>query len=68
MLHFREAPQGGARLAVDVVQAGREFSEAVTAAVQRGDADEDVSKGHSLMHDPAARAVQERFIDVARNM
>lgn len=65
---FREAPRGRVRLADDVVQAGRDFSEAVIAAVQRGDAAEDDSSGHSLMHDPAARRIQERFIDDARDL
>ena len=38
------------------------------AAVQRGDAAEDDSKGHALMHDPTARAIQERFIEYARDV
>jgi hypothetical protein len=37
-------------------------------AVQRSDAAEDDSSGHSLMHDPAARRIQERFIDDARDV
>lgn len=66
--HFRDAPRGRARLAVDVVEAGRDLSAAQMAAVQRGDAGEDISSGHSLMHDPAARAVQERLIGYARDL
>ena len=50
----------------DIVTAGEQFSEALMAAVQRGDAGEDRTKGHSLMHDPATRAVQERFVEFAR--
>ena len=65
---FREAPRGRVRLAGDVVRAGRDFSEAFMAAVQRGDAAEDDSSGHSLMHDPAARRIQERFIEYARDL
>jgi hypothetical protein len=65
-LSLRSAPKGDVRLPADVVSAGQEFSEALTLALQRGDAAEDRSKGHSLMHDPAVRAVQERFIGFAR--
>ena len=65
ILHFREPPQDRVRLPADVVQAGSEFYRALMAAVQRGDAAEDDSKGHALMHDPTARAIQERFIEYA---
>jgi len=65
-LHLRRAPEGAQRLPPDVVKAGEEFSEALSSAVQRGDAAEDRTKGHSLMHDPATRAIQERFIVFAR--
>ncbi len=68
ILHFREAPQDRVRLPADIVQAGSEFSRALMAAVQRGDAAEDDSKGHALMHDPTARAIQERFIEYARDL
>ena len=64
-MHFRAAPRGNVRLAADVVQAGHELSEAVMAAVQRGDGAENDSQGHALFHDPAARAVQERFVGYA---
>lgn len=37
----------------------------MSAALLRGAGDEDVSQGHSLMKDPTARAVQERFIAFA---
>lgn len=60
--HFRAAPTGSVRLPADVVQAGSEYSTAHMAAVQRGDAGEDDSLGHALMHDPTARAIQERFV------
>jgi hypothetical protein len=64
-LQFRTAPAGTVRLPDDVVRAGNEFERALMAAVQRGDAKEDDADGHSLMHDPAARAIQERFIRFA---
>ena len=65
-LRLRPAPEGDVRLPADIDHAGEEFSKALMLAVQRGDAGEDRSKGHSLVHDPAARAVQERFIVFAR--
>lgn len=66
VLRVRKAPKGDARLPADVVAAGEEFSKALSAAMERGDSGEDRSKGHSLMHDPASRAIQERFIVFAR--
>src|SRR5262245_31941057 len=66
-LQFRRPPRGGVRLGDDLVRAGRDFSEASMAAVQRGDAADDTSNGHSLMHDPAARRIQEIFIGYARD-
>ncbi len=59
---FRAEPQGDARLATDVIQAGDEASNALRLAVLRGDAGEDRSRGHALSDDPAARAIQERFV------
>ena len=64
-VRFRQAPRGRVRLAPEVVQAGRELSQAWMAAVQRGDTAEDRSQGHSLLHDPGARAIQQRFIGYA---
>jgi hypothetical protein len=46
----------------DIVQAGDEFSKALMLAVQRGDIAEDDSQGQALAHDPALRAIQERFV------
>lgn len=65
MLRFNPEPTGAERLPADVVAAGEAFQEALVAAVMRGDVAEDVSQGHSRMHDSAARAVQERFIAFA---
>jgi hypothetical protein len=62
---FRPTPQGTARLPDDVVKAGQEFLDALTAAVRRGDSAEDISHGQSIMRDPATRAVQMRFIAYA---
>jgi hypothetical protein len=65
-MRFRPAPQGDVRLPADIVQTGEEFSAAHTSAVLHGDTGEDRSTGHSLMHDPAARAIQERFVVFAK--
>jgi hypothetical protein len=59
---FGTAPAGAARLPPEILRAGEEFARALMSAVQRGDAGEDRSQGHALAHDPATRAVQERFI------
>jgi len=64
-LHFRSTPRGGVHLPADILHAGQDFSEAFSAAIQRGDNVEDDSQGHSLSHDPATRAVQERFVGYA---
>ena len=62
---FRPAPTGKARLPVDVIEEGKNFDMALMAAVQRGDAAEDDSQGHALFHDPATRAIQQRFVGYA---
>ena len=64
-LAFRAAPKGRVRLPDDVTRAGAELDEALEAAIRRGDVAEDDSQGHALMHDSAARAIQERFVGVA---
>jgi hypothetical protein len=61
-LAFRKAPDGRARLAADVVEAGAEYDRVLQAAVLRGDFSEDHTQGHALAHDPAVRAIQERFV------
>jgi len=63
---FRPAPRGDSRLASDITQAGAELEKAWMAAVERGDAGEDRSQGHSLAHDPAVRAIQDRFLIYAK--
>jgi len=62
---YRDAPRASVRLRDDVVQAGREFGDALMSAVRSGDVSEDDSQGHALAHDPAMRAIQERFIAFA---
>ncbi|HYV20981.1 MAG TPA: HEAT repeat domain-containing protein [Verrucomicrobiae bacterium] len=65
-LHLRSAPKGKERLPADVLAAAARFGKAFTEAVKRGDNGEDRSQGHSLMHDPATRAIQEEFPGFAR--
>jgi hypothetical protein len=65
-VRFREPPEGDARLAADVVQAGEEYMQAAFAAIRKGDAREDWSQGHALSDDPALRAVQDRLVTYAR--
>jgi hypothetical protein len=64
-LELRAAPNGASRLPPDVVQAGTAFGEANMRAVMRGFMKEDVSQGHSLMADSAARMIQLQFVGLA---
>jgi HEAT repeat protein len=64
-LQFRPAPRGTIRLPDEIVQAEAALDKALSAAVQRGDVGEDDSQGHALSRDPAARAIQERFVGYA---
>jgi hypothetical protein len=58
---FRPAPHGTVRLPDDIVKAGADFEQSFVAAITRGEAGEDRSRGYSLMNDPVTRAIQERF-------
>jgi HEAT repeats len=58
---FRPAPHGTVRLPEDIVKAGADFEQSFMAAITRGEAGEDRSRGYSLMNDPVTRAIQERF-------
>ena len=64
-VHFSAPPKGHSRLPDEVVRAGAAFDTAFEKAAERGDFQEDHSNGHSLMHDPDARAVQEGFAALA---
>jgi hypothetical protein len=65
-LQFHAAPQGAVRLNDDVLKARDDFEQALLSAVQRGQAQEDRTQGHSLPADPAMRAAVDRFIVFAR--
>lgn len=60
-LAFRDPPRGARRLSPELLALDDEFSAALWDAVRRGEAGEDRSQGHSLLHDPAARRLQERM-------
>ncbi|MDQ2669009.1 MAG: hypothetical protein M3Y31_00115 [Gemmatimonadota bacterium] len=62
---FREAPSRFARLPDEIVAAGAAFDTAFMAAIQAGEFAEDDSLGHQLMRYPAARRVQEGFVELA---
>jgi len=64
-LDLRAPPNGASRLTPDVIQAGVAFSEAHMRAIMRGFMKEDISQGHSLMADSAARMIQLQFIPLA---
>lgn len=62
---FRSPPSGEATLPQDVVDSYSEFLSAVQRAAGHGFTHEDLTAGHSRMDDPAARAVQDRFLAFA---
>jgi hypothetical protein len=64
-LTFDPAPAGQVRLPEEVLQGHRAFQAAFEEAIAAGDFAEDDSAGHALMHFPAARRVQERFVVLA---
>ncbi len=62
---FRDEPTGTAELPPEIVAAFYDFRQAMMEAVKKGEAAEDISKGHSLMQNYTARQAQERFIGLA---
>ena len=65
-LKYHPQPRGEIALPVEVVETYREFLDALMEAVRSGDDADDLSQGHSLMQNPAARLLQERFLVYAR--
>jgi hypothetical protein len=61
-LQFRPPPHGKIRLPDNIVGVGVALDEAISRAVEQGDAGVDQSQGHALSHNPEARALQEGFI------
>jgi hypothetical protein len=64
-LTLRARPTGAIRLPPDIIKAGTAFSDAHMRAIMRGAMKEDVTQGHSLMADSAARMIQLQFIPLA---
>ena len=62
---FREEPTGTEELPPEITTAFQDFTVAMAEAVKKGETAEDISKGHSLMQNLAARQLQERFIGLA---
>jgi len=64
-LDYRTAPSGDEALPEEVSDTYGKFLEAVRNAAHRGSTAEDLTNGHSLMADPDARDLQEKFADFA---
>ena len=65
-LKFRPAPTGPARLPDTVMALKAQFEKALFTSVSNGHTGEDDSQGYALSVDPAMRAVQDRFIEIAK--
>ena len=59
---YHELPRSELALPQEIVDSFEEFMSALMEAVRQGDSGDDTSQGHRLADDPAARALQERFI------
>lgn len=62
---FRDPPSGDPLLPQDIVDTYKKFREIVEQAARDGRTAEDLRSGHSLMADPDARALQQRFTILA---
>jgi hypothetical protein len=63
--HWSAEPQGTERLPEETLRTGAAFGDALMLAVEKGDAAEDDTAGHSLSHNPALRSIERRFIAFA---
>ncbi len=59
---FRPPPESDAALPQKIVETYERFLVALEEAVRNGDASDDLTQGHSLMANPACRALQQRFL------
>jgi hypothetical protein len=64
-MQFANAPTGTVRLPAEIAAAGASFDSAFMDAMAHGDFAETDTAGHSVMHWPAAAAVQRRFVTLA---
>jgi 2',3'-cyclic-nucleotide 2'-phosphodiesterase (5'-nucleotidase family) len=62
---YHPPPSGDVSLPAEWVGTYHRYEEALAEAVQKGDAGDDFSQGHSLAANPAVRAIQERFLSYA---
>jgi len=62
---FRSPPAGDATLPTELLETYNNFLASVAKAAAEGRATEDLTAGHSMMDDPAARAFQPRFVAFA---
>ncbi len=62
---FLSPPAGSAKLPQELIDSYDAFLGAVGKAAAQGRTTEDLTAGHSIMDDPAARAIQSRFLDFA---
>jgi hypothetical protein len=62
MLFYRAAPTLRIKLPDKYTNAYAQFSDRLSDAIQRGEADETWSQGHSLIHYSPARKIQERYM------
>jgi hypothetical protein len=62
---FRAEPSGEASLPQEALDRYRSFLATVQRATAHGNSTEDLSAGHSMMDDPAARAFQAEFVAFA---
>jgi hypothetical protein len=67
--HFdlRDAPESAVSLPESITAAYRELLDALGAAIRRGSTAEDLTRGHSLLADPLAREIQEKFPSIAQD-
>jgi HEAT repeats len=59
---FNDPPSGSEELPADIVETYNHFTKAVIEAAREGRTGEQLRDGHSLMADPDARKLQERFL------
>lgn len=62
---FRDPPAGDASLPDPVIQAYREYLAALERAMRSGPVTENISQGHVLSNDAAARDIEARFMSLA---
>ncbi|MBI3680749.1 MAG: HEAT repeat domain-containing protein [Acidobacteria bacterium] len=62
---FHTPPGGELKVPDEVEKEWTEFITSISVAVRRGNAEEDLLQGHSLMSDPDVRRSQQRFIELA---